>query len=68
MATYLTTIGLILLMLLGYVVVERVYRLFARRHPELGPFRGEHGGCGGCAGGHCDGDGRGECRTPARPD
>ncbi len=58
MSTYLLTIGLILLLLLGWVVVQRAYRLFARRHPELGPFRDEGAGCGSCAGGHC---GRGHC-------
>ncbi|MDD3530814.1 MAG: chemotaxis protein [Gallionellaceae bacterium] len=71
MSTYLVTIGLILLLLLGWIVVQRVYRLFARRHPELGPFRAEGGGCGccsqgdACGGGACDsGAGRRqhECR------
>jgi hypothetical protein len=57
MTTYLLAIGLILILLLGWVVVQQSYRLFARRHPELGPFRGESG-CGGCAGGKC---GSGQC-------
>lgn len=45
----------ILLILLGGLAVDGVYRRFARRHPELGPFRPE-GGCGGgcrCSGGRC---------------
>lgn len=56
MSRYLVTIGLILgIMLLG-IVVDRLYRRFARRHPELGPFRKEGGGCGGhCGSGACGG-------------
>lgn len=64
MTTYLVTIALILLLLMAWIVVQRVYRLFARRHPELGPFRAEGGGCGccsqngACGGGACDSDRR----------
>jgi hypothetical protein len=60
-STYLVTIGLILILLMGWVLVQQVYRLFARRHPELGPFRSEGGGCG-CHGGGCGG---GACSTRA---
>jgi hypothetical protein len=45
----------ILAILLGGLGVDALYRRFARRHPELGPFRPE-GGCGGgcrCRGGGC---------------
>ncbi len=59
MSRYLLAIGLILLLMLGGLWVERAYRLFARRHPDLGPFRQEGGGCGGCGGGcggGCDAD------------
>jgi hypothetical protein len=59
MITYLVTIGLILLLLLAWVVVERIYRLFAYRNPALGPFRKENGGCG-CCSGSCGG---GSCST-----
>lgn len=61
MTIYLVTIVLILALLLGGIFVDQAYRRFARRHPELGPFRKE-GGCGscsggsGCGGGHCDAD------------
>lgn len=47
--------AVILLMLLGGLAVDGLYRRFAKRHPELGPFRPE-GGCGGgcrCSGGRC---------------
>ncbi|TCJ15826.1 hypothetical protein EZJ19_06175 [Parasulfuritortus cantonensis] len=55
MATYLVTIGLILILMLAWVVVQQFYKLFARRHPELGPFRSDNGGCGCCGGGDsCD--------------
>lgn len=64
MLVYVMTIGIILVLLLGWIVVQRTYRLFAKRHPELGPFRGEgHQGCGGCSGdcsGACD-------STPHKP-
>jgi hypothetical protein len=46
----------ILVVLLGWVLVQQVAREFARRHPEWGPYR-EKVGCGGkcsCAsGGSC---------------
>lgn len=58
MTTYLVAIGLIMILLLGWVVVEQFYKLFARRHPELGPFRSDSGGCG-CCGSH------GSCSTGA---
>jgi hypothetical protein len=48
MSTYLVAIGLIFAILLAGIGVERVYRRFAARHPELGPFR-KADGCGGCA-------------------
>jgi len=50
--TYLITIGLVLAMMLGWIVVERLAYLFAHRHPEFGPPRKL--GCGGC-GNHCEG-------------
>jgi hypothetical protein len=61
-STYLTTIALILAITLGGIAVDRLYRRFAQRHPELGPFRKEGGGCGACSGGHCGG---GHCDTDA---
>ncbi len=51
MGTYLITIGLIFAILAGGVLVQRLYRRFAQRHPELGPFREEESGCGSCAAG-----------------
>lgn len=64
MAQYLLATGLIFALLTGGVLVHRFYRGFARRHPELGPFRGE-AGCGGCmADGGC---GSAAC-TPPRGD
>ncbi len=63
MSTYLIAIGLIFLIMLFGLVVQRFYKLFAKRHPELGPFRDDSKGCGscvagsGCAGGACDSSG-----------
>jgi hypothetical protein len=56
MSTYLITIGLILVIMLFGIVVQQFYKLFARRHPELGPFRDDSKGCGSCsAGSGCSG-------------
>jgi len=46
MADYLIAMGGILLVLLGWVGVQRLVREFARRHPEFGPAREEGSGCG----------------------
>jgi hypothetical protein len=50
MMTYLVTVGLIFALLAGGIAVERLYRGFAARHPQLGPFR-DTGKCGCCAAG-----------------
>ena len=34
---------------LGGIAIDRLYARFARRHPQLGPFRKRGGGCGCCA-------------------
>lgn len=60
MSTYLLTIGLIMAIGLIGIAVDRIYRTFAQRNPQLGPFRDSDGGCGccsasksGCSGGTC---------------
>jgi len=50
MTTYLVAIVLIFALLAGGIVVQNLYRRFAARHPELGPFR-EEKGCGNCSAG-----------------
>lgn len=50
MGTYLLTIGLIFAIMLAGIGVDRVYRGFAARNPQLGPFRKSEG-CGSCSGG-----------------
>jgi hypothetical protein len=54
MAVYVTTVAVIFAILLGGIVVDRTYRAFAARNPQLGPFR--KGGCGSCSchDGACD--------------
>ncbi len=55
MHQYLLTAGFILLLMLGWIVVQQFGKAFARRHPEFGPPR-EGGGCGSCScgsGGSC---------------
>lgn len=44
---------IIFAVLAGWVWVQRLYADFARRHPELGPYRKEGGGCS-CGSGHCE--------------
>ncbi|MQY51454.1 hypothetical protein HCX48_08720 [Rhodocyclus tenuis] len=46
MLTYLVTVSAIFSLLVGMILVQRIYRHFAATHPELGPFRQE--GCCGC--------------------
>ena len=50
MLTYLITIGLIFVLLTGWIVVQQAAKIYARRHPEFGPCREEGAGCGSCGG------------------
>ena len=59
MTTYLVTIAVILGLGLIGIGVDRLYRRFARRNPQLGPFRSSEKGCG-CCSGSC---GSGACST-----
>lgn len=48
----------ILVVLVGWLYVQELYRRFTRANPELGPFRSEEasgcgGGCCSCANGSC---------------
>ncbi len=49
MKTYLIVVGLIFAVMVAGIAVDRLYARFARRNPELGPFRKNDGGCGCCA-------------------
>jgi len=56
MLDYLLAIGLILLMLIGWVLVQQAARRFAARHPQFGPAKEEGSGCGAscsCSHGRC---------------
>jgi len=57
-ANLLITIGAIFTIAIGGILIDRWYRRFARRNPQLGPFRKEgHQDCCSCtAGSGCDGD------------
>ena len=50
MSLYVITIALIFAIMLLGIAVDRLYRNFAARHPQLGPFR-KSSGCGSCSGG-----------------
>ncbi len=49
MRLYVVTIGLVFAILVGGILIDRIYGGFARRNPQLGPFRKNDGGCGCCA-------------------
>jgi hypothetical protein len=57
MLRFLVAAAIILVVLVGWLYVEELYRRFARANPELGPFRsgdaGCSGRCGSCNGGSC---------------
>jgi hypothetical protein len=54
MTTYLVAIGFIFSLALVGILVDRIYRRFAAKNPQLGPFR-DPGKCGCCsAGSGCD--------------
>jgi hypothetical protein len=56
MLDYLLAAGLILLLLVGWILVQQAARNFAARHPEFGPAKEEGGGCGtscACSNGRC---------------
>jgi len=63
MSTYLVTIALILGIALFGVGVDRIYRAFAQRNPQLGPFRDSEKGCGSCSGGDGCSDSGGHCSS-----
>ncbi|MCW8825256.1 MAG: chemotaxis protein [Gammaproteobacteria bacterium] len=48
----------ILLLMMGWLVVQQLARAFAKRHPELGPLREEGQGCGSS----CGCQGKGSCK------
>ena len=50
MVEWLTASLFLFLVLVGWMGVQQAYARFARRHPELGPFRAPDGGCGGGCG------------------
>jgi len=49
MRDYLVVVGLIFAVMIGGIAVDRLYARFARRNPQLGPFRKNDGSCGCCA-------------------
>ena len=60
MVKVLVAAALIFAVLVGWLYVEAIYRRFARRHPELGPYRDNESGCGkggcSCQAGSCHTD------------
>ena len=62
MGTYILAIGIVLIVMLGWVAVQQMARRFAAKHPEFGPYPESTGGCGGCG---CGGN---KCSTSAGDD
>jgi hypothetical protein len=46
---YLVGIALVFALMAGGIAVDRLYRRFAARNPERGPFRDKDARCGCCA-------------------
>lgn len=61
MKTYLIVVGLIFGIMLAGVLVERLYRRFAAKNPQLGPFRDPERNCGSCSAGSGCADKGGTC-------
>ena len=55
MTTYLVAMASIFSLALSGILIDRIYRRFAARNPQLGPFR-DPGKCGCCSAGGCDSD------------
>jgi len=56
MVDFIIAIGLVLVLLTGWIYIQQLARRFAARHPEFGPAREEGSGCGKscmCTGGSC---------------
>ena len=57
MLDIIIAIAVIMLLLIGWIIVQHVARLYAKRHPEFGPAREEGSGCGKsclCSKGTCE--------------
>ena len=56
MLDYLIAMGIVPVLLLGWLVVQSITRRYSKMHPEFGPHREEGSGCGKscmCSGGSC---------------
>jgi hypothetical protein len=65
-ARFLLTMGVIYAVFLTGILVERLYRRFARRNPQLGPFRkeGKQDCCSCSSASNCDPD---SCKPGSSP-
>ncbi len=54
---YLVAMLAVPVLLIGWLLVQKITRKYAESHPEYGPYREEGGGCGktcGCKNNHCE--------------
>lgn len=64
MKTYFVAMGLIFVIMLAGIAVERLYRRFAAKNPQLGPFR-DSSKCGSCSAGSGCSDASCDAAPPA---
>jgi hypothetical protein len=50
MGNYLATVAVLFALMIGAIAVDRLYRRFAAKNPECGPFRDKDKGCQSCKG------------------
>jgi hypothetical protein len=56
MVDFIIAVGLILLLLIGWIFIQQLSRHYAQQHPQFGPPREEGSGCGKsclCSNGNC---------------
>ena len=57
---YIIAMTVLPLLLISWVIVQRVAKLYSMRHPEFGPHR-EEGSCGSSC--KCGGDKKANCKN-----
>jgi hypothetical protein len=58
---YLIAMTVVPLLLISWVIVQRVTKIYSINHPELGPHREEGGGCGSSC--SCSGSKKKACQN-----
>ncbi len=61
LSKYLIAMTVVPLLLIMWLVVQRITKHFSMTHPEFGPHREEGGGCGSSC--SCSGTKKSECKN-----